>query len=70
MLTISDKLKIILSKLETNQKELADKLGTTQQNISKKFKYDDWRESDIKEICCVLGIECETIFKFKDGTII
>lgn len=70
MLTVSDKLKIILRKLQINQKELADKLRTTQQNISKKFKYNDWRESDIKEICSVLGIECETIFKLKDGTVI
>lgn len=70
MLTTTDKLRIILSKLEINQKELANKLGTTQQNISKKFKYNDWRESDVKQICSVLEIECETVFKLRDGTVI
>lgn len=51
-----------------NKKELADKLGTSQPNLSKKFKYNDWRESDVREICTVIGIECETIFKLEDGT--
>ena len=37
-------------------------------NISKKFKYNDWRESDVREICSAIGVECETIFKLEDGT--
>ena len=50
------------------KKEIAEKLCTSQQNLSKKFKFDDWRESDIKEICNVLGIKLEIRFNFKDGT--
>lgn len=70
ILTISEKLEIVLKRLDINKKELADKLGTSQPNLSKKFKYNDWRESDVKEICSVIGIECETIFKLDDGTIV
>ena len=55
---------------EVTQMQLSEKLGTSQPNISKKFKYNDWRESDVKEICSVIGVECETIFKLKDGTIV
>ena len=70
IITISEKLEIILKRLDISKKELADKLGTSQPNISKKFKYNDWRESDVKEICSVIGIECETIFKLEDGTVV
>ena len=51
IITISEKLEIVLKRLDISKKELADKLGTSQPNISKKFKYNDWRESDVKEIC-------------------
>ena len=64
IITISEKLEIVLKRLNINKKELADKLGTSQPNISKKFKYNDWRESDVKEICSAIGVECETIFKY------
>ena len=70
IITISEKLEIVLKRLDINQKELAEKLGTSQSNLSKKFKYNDWRESDVKEICSVLGIECETVFKLGNGTIV
>ena len=70
IITISEKFEIVLKRLDINKKELADKLGTSQPNISKKFKYNDWRESDVKEICSVIGVECETIFKLEDGTIV
>ena len=68
MITISEKLKIVMLRLGLTQSELADKLGVTQQTISKKFKYNNWRESDVKEICSVLNIECDMIFTLNDGT--
>lgn len=52
------------------QKDIAEKLGTSQANISKKFKFNDWRESDVKKICAILGIESEIMLKFDDGTAI
>ena len=70
MLSISEKLEIVLKREGITKKELADKLKTSQPNVSKKFKYNDWRESDIKEICQAIGIESETVFKLSDGTIV
>ena len=67
---MSKKIKMLMLEREVTQMQLAEKLGTSQPNISKKFKYNDWRESDVKEICSVIGVECETIFKLKDGTIV
>ena len=51
-----------------NQKELAERLETSQQNVSKKFKFDDWRESDVKKICAILGIKAEIILTLEDGS--
>lgn len=70
IISISEKLEIVLKREGITKKELAKKLGVSQPNISKKFKYNDWRESDVIEICNVIGIKCETIFKLKDGTVV
>lgn len=47
---------------------VAERLGISQPTLSKKFKYNDWRESDVKEICEIVGVECEMMFKFDDGS--
>lgn len=48
-MTTSEKLEVALKRQGFTQKELAERLGTSQQNVSKKFKFNDWRESDIKK---------------------
>lgn len=68
IISTSEKLDVILKREGLTKKELAEKLGTSQPNLSKKFKYNDWRESDIKEICRVIGVKYEMIFKLSDGT--
>lgn len=51
---MTEKIKILLIKKGMTQKELAEKLNCSQANLSKKYRLDDWRESDLKaiaEIC-------------------
>lgn len=52
-----------------NQKELAAKLGISQPVLSKKFKMNNWRESDLKEIAKACGAEFESVFKYNNETI-
>lgn len=68
IISTSEKLEIALKREGFTKKELAEKLGVAQPTISKKFKYNDWRESDIKKICDAIGIECEITLKLSDGT--
>lgn len=68
--TTSEKLEIALKRQGYTKKVLADRLNTSQANISKKFKFDDWRESDLKEICKIIGVELDIVLKLEDGTII
>ena len=44
------------------QAELAEKLEVTQPTLSKKFKLDNWRESDLENIASVCG--CKFVGKF------
>lgn len=68
--TTSEKLEIALKRQGFTKKELAEKLKTSQPNMSKKFKHDDWRESDIKAICNAIGIDVEIILRFDNGEVL
>lgn len=70
MISTSEKLEIALKRQGFTKKELSEKLGVSQANISKKFKYNDWRESDVRDICSAIGIECEMIFRFENGDVL
>ena len=48
------------------QKDLADRLGVKHSTLSGKFKLDDWRESDLKEIAKICGCKYEAHFKTED----
>ena len=59
---MTEKIKILMIKKDITQKELADKLEISQPTLSKKFKLDDWRESDLKQIAEVCECEFEGSF--------
>lgn len=59
---MTEKIKILMIKRDITQKELAEKLGISQPTLSKKFKLDDWRETDLKQIAQVCGCEYEGFF--------
>lgn len=54
---------------KTTQKELAEKLGTTQANLSKKYKADNWRIKDLEEIARALDAKLEVNFIIDDKKI-
>ncbi len=54
MYSMGEKIKILMLRRNINQKELANKLGISQVTLSKKFKLNDFRESDIRKIADIL----------------
>ena len=66
-MSTTNKIKMLMVKCNTNQKELAAKLGISQPTLSSKFKLDDWRESDLKKIAEICGCKYENHFKFNNG---
>lgn len=64
---MTEKIKILLIKRDMTQRELADKLGTSQANLSKKYKLDDWRESDLEEIAKILNASFDGSFVLNES---
>ncbi|MBN1050308.1 helix-turn-helix domain-containing protein [Clostridium botulinum] len=59
---ISKEIKKVMIDMGIGQVELASKLGVTQQNISAKFKKNDFRISEMKQIATALGYELKIEF--------
>ena len=62
----TEKIKIILLKKKMTVKDLAEKLNCTSQNLSGKFKRDNFSEKELIEIANALDCEFIGIFKMKD----
>lgn len=66
MKSIGEQMRFISKQQGVTQKELAARLGTTQRLVSKKFRNQNWRESDIERYCAALGIEYEIKLKYSE----
>jgi len=59
---MTEKIKILLIKRKMTVKELAEKLGYTSQNLSGKFKRDNFSERELFEIAQAL--DCTFVARF------
>lgn len=64
---MTNKIKALCAIKGIGQKELADLLNVSQPVLSKKYKLDNWRESDLQEIAKVLHVEYKGMFILNDG---
>ena len=62
MIRTSEKMDMILSRSGHTKKWLAEQWGITQPSISQKFKENNWKESDIKKFCEILGCTYNVCF--------
>lgn len=58
-------LKIKLVEMDMTAKELALRLGTTQQNISAKMKRDNFSEKEMLQIAEALGLDLNIMLEQK-----
>lgn len=63
------KIKALCALKEITQKELAEKLGVSQPSLSQKYKFDDWRESDLKKIAKICGCNYISYFDVNEKEI-
>lgn len=63
---MTNKIKALCAIRGIGQRELAIKLNTPQSNLSKKYKNDNWRESDLREIADVLNADFKGNFVLRD----
>lgn len=67
-LSNGEKFKIIMNRQGCTVTKLADDLGTTRQNLTNKFKRDNFDEKETRAIAAALGCEVETVFTLPDGS--
>lgn len=56
-MAMTEKIKIALIKKGMSVKDLAEKLGCTSQNLSGKFKRDNFSEKELQEIAAAMNCE-------------
>lgn len=64
MLTTSEKIRLLLQRKNISISGLAEKTGTSRQNLNNKLRRNNFSENDLKGIANALGQEI--IIKFKD----
>jgi len=65
---MAEKIRMLLAKENKNLTELAELLGTSQPNLWKKMKRDNFSEKELIEIAEALGVKFEANFVYEDGT--
>ena len=60
------KVKMLLAARDMNAKDLAEKLGTSSQNVTAKLRRDNLSESDMHEIATACNATFEGIFTLND----
>ncbi|AHN22027.1 helix-turn-helix domain-containing protein [Lysinibacillus varians] len=65
---MATKIKMLMAAKDLNITQLAEKMGTSQSNLSKKLKRDNFSEKELQEIADILGIKFEAHFVLEDGT--
>ncbi len=65
-LKTSEKIKVILGRRGLTISDLAQKLGTSRQNLTNKFARDNFSEKELRDIALVLGCEFDALFTLKD----
>lgn len=65
MVSTSEKMSIVLQRSGHTKKWLAEQWGISQPSITKKFQENNWKESDIKKFCSIIGCNYNIIFDFE-----
>lgn len=64
---MAKKIKMLMVEKDLTLSELAEKMGTSQPNISNKLKRDNFNEKELNHIAEVLGVKYEANFVLEDG---
>lgn len=65
-LTTSEKIKVILGRRDLTVSDLAQKLGTSRQNLTNKFSRDNFCEKELLQIADALDCSFESSFTLND----
>ena len=69
ILTMGEKIRILLRRKKITISDLADMVGTSRQNLTNKLNRDNFSEQELIEIATALGCKFEGFFIFNDEKI-
>lgn len=64
---MAKKIKMLMVEKDITISQLAEKMGTSQPNLSNKFKRDNFNEKELNLIAEVLEVKYEANFVLEDG---
>jgi transcriptional regulator with XRE-family HTH domain len=67
-ITVAEKMRLIMKRLNINMTELSEKSGQSRQNLSNKFSRNNFTENDIKNLAEAMGCSVDIRFTLPDGT--
>lgn len=67
MLSAGEKLKVVLNRKGMTITDLAEKTGQTKQNLTNKFKRNNFTEKDIQVLAAALDCTAELIITLDTG---
>lgn len=67
VLTMGEKIRILIKRKKITISELAVLTGITNQNLSNKLTRDNFSEKELQQIAEALGCKFEGFFVFEDG---
>lgn len=65
---VTKKVRRLLLESDMNATQLAEKIDTTQSNLSRKMKNESYSVADLIKIADATGVELEVNFVMEDGT--
>lgn len=66
-ITIQQRVKACCELADMTITELAEKMGTSQQNLSKRLKVGKFTQEELEEMAHYLGCKYISVFEFPDG---
>lgn len=66
-LTMGEKLRILIKRKKVTISELANMIGTSNQNLSNKLSRDNFSEKELQQIAEAVDCEFEGFFIFDNG---
>lgn len=67
-MTLQQRVKASCDLADMSLTELAEKLGMSQQNFSKRLKVGKFTQEEIEQIANAVGAKYISVFEFPDGT--
>ena len=67
-LSVAEKVRVIMRRLDINMGELADATNQSRQNLSNKMRHANFSEKDIDKLAEGLGCTVDIVFTLPDGT--